>query len=156
MNTSSHAIGVLTQLARPAALDGVHTFPDTVRSSWERCITNYGLQPDRVPEARILEGDAYKDVLGPLDELLMVARPEVDRLYSRLESQDYLVSLAQRDGVLVALRCPEALLSRVTSHHLILGSVWGESHQGTNGIGTCIQERQAVSVVMGDHFGSHL
>lgn len=156
MNMSSHANGVLTQLGRPAAVDGVHPFSSTVRASWERCVASYGLQPDDVPEAHVLGGDEYKDVLGPLGDLLCVAKPEVDRLFARLASHDYLVSLAQRDGVMVALRCPDSLLSRVTSHHLILGSVWDEAHQGTNGIGTCVKEKQALSVVMDDHFGSHL
>lgn len=156
MNMSSHANGVLAHLSRPAPLDRLHSFSDTVRASWERCITAHGLQPDDVPEARVLGADEYKDVVEPLRDILMVAQPEVDRLFARLACHDYFVSLAQRDGVLVALRCPDALLSRVTNHHLILGSVWDEAHQGTNGIGTCIREKQALSVVMEDHFGSHL
>ncbi|WP_176053189.1 sigma-54-dependent Fis family transcriptional regulator [Paraburkholderia caribensis] len=156
MNMSSHANGVLTQLGQPPAAGGVHPFSNTVRASWERCVGHYGLQPDDVPEARVLGGDEYNDVMGPLRDLLCVAKPEVDRLFSRLASHDYLVSLAQRDGVMVALRCPDSLLSRVTDHHLILGSVWDEAHQGTNGIGTCLKEKQALSVVMDDHFGSHL
>ncbi len=151
MGADNHADEVLATLAL-----GDQAAPAQIVASWKRCVQEYGLEPHKVAYPTIVSSGELKDVRAPIDDLIALASPEVERLFGRLSDHGYIVSLTDGNGVTVMFRSPMPLVSRCTQSGVLLGAVWSEQSQGTNGIGTCIRERKPISVVMEDHFGSKL
>jgi len=125
-----------------------------ITRSWQRCVAKYGLEPHRTPPPTILTQTELKDFRAPIADLIGIARGEIDRLFARIGQSDYIVLLTDTKGIAVDFRCPDALLKDARSTGLYLGSIWAEMDQGTNGVGTCLQEHRPLSVVMGDHFST--
>ncbi|MBN9430108.1 MAG: sigma-54-dependent Fis family transcriptional regulator [Burkholderiales bacterium] len=148
----------MNAVARGAAGGAVNVAgeDDLIASSWSRCVDRHRLQPDRVRPPTVLSSTELKDHSVPLQDLIASSVGELERLFDRLAEQDYLVMLTDADGVAVTFRCHDRLLDQCLATSVLPGSVWSEESQGTNGIGLCIQERQAASVVMNDHFASKL
>ena len=117
-------------------------------------MARYGLEPHRLSAPNILSRNELKDYREPVDELVGVARAELDRLFARLIDQDYVVLLTDANGVTVDFRCRRELIDEARASGLYLGAVWSENSQGTNGVGTCIHARDALSIVMDDHFST--
>jgi transcriptional regulator of acetoin/glycerol metabolism len=104
----------------------------------------------------VLSTSEVADYRRPIDDLVSLARDEVDRLFLRLRDHDYVVTLADGGGVTLLMRCAEKQLDACRATNLLIGSVWAEESQGTNGIGTCIKQSEPVSIVMGEHFSADL
>jgi transcriptional regulator of acetoin/glycerol metabolism len=127
-----------------------------ILNSWQRCLVNHHLEPDRVPEPEVLTQAEFGLVKAPTDELAALSRGEINRLYRHLADHVHLLMLADATGTLMMLRCDAALETECSSAHILPGSMWNEESQGTNGVGLCVREQAAVSVVMGDHFATRL
>ena len=125
-------------------------------ASWRRCLTEYGLTPDRVPPAAVLTQRELTGSRAPVDELIAIATAELLRLFDHLDGSDYIMMLTDANGVTVSTHLSASLREQARSTRSVLGSIWTEESQGTNGIGTCLKERAPLSVVMTDHFGIRL
>ncbi|MFO1150845.1 MAG: sigma-54-dependent Fis family transcriptional regulator [Alsobacter sp.] len=145
-----HADRILDAIRRPA--DSVAP----VIQSWRRCVETYGLNPHGLPRPIVLSTTEVADFRRPIDDLVSLARDEVDRLFLRLRDHGYVVTLADGGGVTLLMRCAETQLEACRATNLLIGSVWSEESQGTNGIGTCITQNEPVSIVMGEHFSADL
>jgi sigma-54 dependent transcriptional regulator, acetoin dehydrogenase operon transcriptional activator AcoR len=156
MNAISHAEVVLSTLAGNTAFDKAQPQRSRIVASWGRCVEKYGLEPDKVSFPTIVTAGELKDYRAPIDDLIALATPEVDRLFERFAQHDYLVSMTDTNGVMVLFRSREPYIGDCARSGVVLGSVWSEESQGTNGIGTCIKERSPISVVMDNHFGESL
>ena len=155
MRASEHANALMTALARPApALAAELAAP--IRASWLRCVGEHRLEPDRVPQPQVLTRAELDTIRDPIGELTHLSRGELDRLFLQLAEQAHVVMLTDATGVAVAHRCDDTLLGECTAARIVPGSVWSEASQGTNGIGLCVREQRALSVVMDDHFASRL
>ncbi|MGM0583087.1 MAG: sigma-54-dependent Fis family transcriptional regulator [Pseudomonadota bacterium] len=124
-----------------------------ILASWRRCLEEHALQPDRIGPPDTLTGAELKDILTPIEQLVRIAEPEMERLHARLADSDYVVSLATSQGVTVSYRCDRKLSTEMRAYGLDPGTIWREESQGTNGIGTCARTGRALSVVADDHFG---
>ncbi|WP_026873104.1 sigma-54-dependent Fis family transcriptional regulator [Inquilinus limosus] len=133
----------------PSTGDG----PVVVRS-WQRCVASYGLEPHHTPPPTILTQSELKGFRAQSDDLIAVARGEVDRLFSRIGPSDYIVLLTDAAGITIDFRCPAALQDDARQNGLYLGAIWSETEQGTNGVGTCLYEHRPLSIVMDDHFST--
>jgi transcriptional regulator of acetoin/glycerol metabolism len=134
---------------------GISKQQDVIAASWRRCVEGYGLEPHRLPAPTVLSNMELQEFRGPIDDLVTLARPELDRLFSRLCDHDYVLLFTDTHGVAVDFRCEASLLDEARRTGLYLGSMWAENSQGTNGVGTCLHERNPLSIVMGDHFAIH-
>jgi transcriptional regulator of acetoin/glycerol metabolism len=134
---------------------GVSRQQDVIAASWRRCVEGYGLEPHRLPAPTVLSNAELKEFRGPIDDLVTLARPELDRLFGRLCDHDYVLLFTDTHGVAVDFRCDASLLDEARRTGLYLGSMWAENSQGTNGVGTCLHEGNPLSIVMGDHFATH-
>ncbi len=134
---------------------GVSKQQDVIAASWRRCVEGYGLEPHRLPAPTVLSNAELKEFRDPIDDLVTLARPELDRLFGRLCDHDYVLLFTDTHGVAVDFRCEAGLLDEARRTGLFLGSVWAENSQGTNGVGTCLHERNPLSIVMDDHFATH-
>ncbi len=134
----------------PAALATCGT--DCV-ASWRRCLTQYGLEPHRVAPASVLTRRELSESRQPIDDLIAIAVAELRRMFDHLVGSDYIVMLTDANGVTVNTHLDASLREEARSSRSVLGSVWTEESQGTNGIGTCLKEGTPLSIVMTDHFG---
>ena len=129
---------------------------DHIVTSWRRCLTDYGLKPDRVPQALVLSAGELRPIRESLEDLLVVADAELRRLLIHLQESDYILTMTNAQGVVVLARYAASLRGAVELARTVAGSVWSEEYQGTNGVGTCLKEGAPLSVVMDDHFGVQL
>jgi transcriptional regulator of acetoin/glycerol metabolism len=149
MSDSAHIAKVLACVRAGAAAAEVST---VVAASWRRCVSEYRLEPHRTPQPKILTAGELKDFRAPLDDLIGLARDEIDRLFARIGPQDYVVLLSDGNGVTVDTRCGSALIGEARRNGLYEGAIWAEAEQGANGVGTCLHEARPLSIVMDEHF----
>ncbi|MFT3800960.1 MAG: sigma-54-dependent Fis family transcriptional regulator [Burkholderiaceae bacterium] len=143
-----------TLTAAAAADDGA--IAPVIRRSWTRCLDEYRLEPDRVPDPPVMTVAEYDVARAPTDELAALSNGEIDRLFRQLAGHVHLLMLADARGTLMAMRCEPALRLACEAARILPGSIWDEASQGTNGVGLCIREERPVSVVMSDHFATRL
>lgn len=157
MNNSVHSRNVTATLKRAghgAQVNHPHT--SRIVASWERCVERYGLEPYRVAFPTIVTRNELKTYQEQIEDLIAAAMPEVDRLFNRFVEHDYIVSMTDGNGVTVLFRSQDPQVGKCTNSGLMLGAIWSEEMQGTNGLGTCIAEAKPISIVMDNHFDERL
>jgi transcriptional regulator of acetoin/glycerol metabolism len=123
-----------------------------IACSWNRCLHEFGLDPDSGPPVSRVDSGDLKTRRERLGHLLTVARGEMAGLYLQLAGSGFSVLLADPDGVVLDLIGDQAFSDGTAAYGLAQGSHWGERHQGTNSMGTCVVERQPVLVHHDEHF----
>lgn len=152
-----HAERVLAVLGgRGLVASPAGSLAPSVLASWRRCVDRHGLEPHRQRSLEVVTAVELREVLSPIEELVEIATPDIDRLFARVASVGAIVTLNDGAGRTLLLRCTSAMAREVGAAGLHLGSIWSESSQGTNGIGVCLEEQSPISVVATDHFCSHL
>src|SRR5262245_61077632 len=122
--------------------------------SWHRCVTEHHLDPNVASAPNILterEVAARREVFNTI---LPLAQEGIDRLYAIVRQLDYVVLLCNTEGIALHHRGNQTMADQFKHWGVWLGGVWSEHIEGTNGIGTCIVERQPVSVHCAQHFRS--
>ena len=148
---SRHARQVIdvTQ-GRPQGCD-----PSIVRS-WQRCLEDYHLDPAQTIAPTVLEQGRILEGRERLQQVLKIAGHEMNSLHQQLSGAGHAVLLTDARGVI--LNCVTAPSERKVFEQagLWLGADWSEAREGTNGIGTCLVERQALTIHQDEHFrGRH-
>ena len=82
----------------------------------------------------------------------MVATPRLDRLFSLVGQSGCAVLLTDSEGVVLDQRVNESDADVFASWGLWSGANWSEAREGTNGIGTCLEERRQVIIHRDEHF----
>ena len=131
--------------------NGIHADVDVIES-WRRCIDNYGLEPDQTSAPNILDASKFKQVSDSLEDLLIAATPEMERLFSFLSGNHYFVTLTAQNGVMLDFLVSAELEEICREFSLIPGSVWNEDVHGTNGISTCLQTQTSLTILKQEHF----
>ncbi|RWR22975.1 sigma-54-dependent Fis family transcriptional regulator [Sinirhodobacter populi] len=125
-----------------------------VADSWKRCLSDYNLDPDRVPRAAVLTHSEMRELADRHHEMIGIAEPEVERLFTRLVDSEYLVSFASPEAVMMLFRCDYPFMDNMSGFGVQPGSVWVEERQGTNGVGTCLRTGRSIAIAGGEHYGS--
>ena len=125
---------------------------EEVATSWRRCLTAHHLDPEMLAAPHIITEKEIKDSREPLRNVILHAQEELDRLYAIVGPQQYVVLLCDRDGVAIHHRGDESLADTYKDCGIWLGGVWSEQIEGTNGIGTCINDQRPTMVHRGQHF----
>ena len=123
-----------------------------IKDSWTRCTEEHGLEPDKPALVNVLTTREVNQHSSKLDALLYEAKPELGNLYLRLRDFDYLLTLTDNQGVTLAHMIPPNLEKIARERSFYNGSIWDEIQQGTNGVGTALASKQAISIVRNDHF----
>ena len=150
---SRHAHQVLTVANGQAS--GPGSDPSIARS-WLRCLEDYHLDPAQVQAPVVLEHGRLLESRERLHQVLQIADTEMNSLHQQLSGAGHAVLLTDARGVI--LNCVTAPTERRIFERagLWLGADWSEAREGTNGIGTCLVERQALTIHQGEHFrGRH-
>jgi transcriptional regulator of acetoin/glycerol metabolism len=125
---------------------------DRLLKSWRRSLEDYGLDPGRPGEPRILPASRLRERLEPLDAFMRIARHGVRRLHEQVRDANYIVLLTDAQGIALDFMGTPALDKPLRRAGLYLGSNWSESSQGTCGIGTAIVDRAPILIHKDEHF----
>ncbi|MHC8405603.1 sigma-54-dependent Fis family transcriptional regulator [Pseudomonas sp. TMB3-21] len=152
---SRHARQVLTVTQGKSHLHGPGSDPSIARS-WLRCLEDYHLDPAQTMAPTVLEHGRVLESRERLQQVLQIAGSEMSSLHQQLFGAGHAVLLTDARGVI--LNCVTAPAERKIFERagLWLGADWSEACEGTNGIGTCLVERQSLTIHQDEHFrGRH-
>ena len=152
---SRHAQQVLTVTQGKNQLHGPGSDPSIARS-WLRCLEDYHLDPALAMAPTVLEHGRVLESRERLQQVLQIAGGEMNSLHQQLSGAGHAVLLTDARGVI--LNCVTAPTERKIFERagLWLGADWSEACEGTNRIGTCLVERQALTIHQDEHFrGRH-
>jgi transcriptional regulator of acetoin/glycerol metabolism len=126
----------------------------TVGISWQRCLNEFKLDPAVEYAPTVLDETRIKDLQAEHDELVQIARAEMDSLYEQISGSGYALLLADTSGVILCEKIDPSLRRMFIQAGLIVGAEWSEKREGTNGIGTCAAESRPITIHQSDHFRS--
>ena len=152
---SRHAQQVLTVTRGQDLAQGPGSDPSIARS-WLRCLEDYHLDPALSIAPTVLEHGRLLESRERLQQVLHIAGSEMNSLHQQLSGAGHAVLLTDARGVI--LNCVTAPSERKIFERagLWLGADWSEACEGTNGIGTCLVERQSLTIHRDEHFrGRH-
>ncbi len=128
----------------------------SIARSWLRCLEDYHLDPAQTIAPTVLEHGRLLESRERLQQVLSIAGNEMNSLHQQLSGAGHAVLLTDARGVI--LNCVTAPSERKIFERagLWLGADWSEASEGTNGIGTCLVERQSLTIHRDEHFrGRH-
>ena len=152
---SRHAQQVLT-VARGQDLSHGPASDPSIARSWLRCLQDHHLDPALSIAPTVLEHGRLLESRERLHQVLQIAGSEMNSLHQQLSGAGHAVLLTDARGVI--LNCVTAPSERRIFERagLWLGADWSEACEGTNGIGTCLVERQSLTIHRDEHFrGRH-
>jgi len=123
-----------------------------IQSSWRRCVHQYGLDPARMQEARILPQMRLREHQQRIDDFTRIARHGLETLYGQVGGIGYVVLLTDADGVTVDYLGNANTDTALRRAGLYLGAEWSENGAGTCAVGTALATGQALTVHQADHF----
>nr|MDA3835568.1 sigma 54-interacting transcriptional regulator [Spirochaetales bacterium] len=126
---------------------------DIIRS-WTRSSCEYHIDPGTRERPKILSRNELKTYQEPLDQFLWIAKAGLGNLYQQLSALDYVVVLADANGVNIEFKANKSYATELKKAGVYLGSVWSEENEGTNGVGVCIKTRKPIVIHRSDHFKS--
>jgi sigma-54 dependent transcriptional regulator, acetoin dehydrogenase operon transcriptional activator AcoR len=126
----------------------------SVGISWRRCLNDFNLDPAVDYQPTVVDQTRIKDLQAEHDELVQIARAEMDSLYEQISGSGYALLLADTSGVILCEKIDPTLKRMFIQAGLIVGAEWSEKREGTNGIGTCAAESRPITIHQSDHFRS--
>ncbi len=125
-----------------------------VAASWCRSAIHHGLDPAQGRAVERVSGSDLARLREANGALLAAATPVLDSLFGSVGRTGCCVILADTTGVVLEARSGAGDAALFDAVGLTLGGQWSEAAEGTNGIGTCLVEERAVSILKGEHFAS--
>lgn len=124
-----------------------------VLDSWRRCVETYGMDPARSEAAHIVTDAELRRHREQAERLIATARSGLHALFRQVAGQNYVLLLADAEGVCVDFFGDPRFEDELRQAGLYLGSDWSENLAGTCGVGSCLVTGEAVTIHQGDHFG---
>ncbi len=154
---SHHTGQVLTLAQHDAPVAGPFAGPaadPSIARSWLRCLRQHGLDPADASAPAVLEAARLRERREQLQPMLRIADGEMHSLHRQLAGNGHVVVLTDADGVILDCIADHAERALFRQAGLWSGVDWSEACEGTNGIGTCVVERQALTIYQDEHFRS--
>ena len=145
--TGDHVARVMGTLS-----SGTEAARSRLAASWQRSWLKHGLDPSAPPVERAPDTDRLRDQRQALDQVLAVAAPKLDDLYAMIGHCGCGILLTDSEGLVLDARAGAADAEVFRAWGLAPGVDWSEAAQGTNGIGTCIAERRALTIHRDQHY----
>jgi transcriptional regulator of acetoin/glycerol metabolism len=123
--------------------------------SWERCFSDYQLEPEDKREGVVLTSHELKNHQQLMGDYFKIAADGVQSFGNALNQAGLAVLLADSQGVTVAKRLPYGEIDLFKANGFVLGSCWNEKLAGTNAIGTSLVEKKPLIVHGQEHYSSH-
>jgi transcriptional regulator of acetoin/glycerol metabolism len=126
--------------------------PDELSRCWSRARA-LGASPfDAQPEDHLLRGDALRLRSEPVALLHRLGDSIVHAAAARVSARDYVLLLANAEGVVIETVGGGAFAETARRVRLIEGACWNERSRGTNAIGTAAERNVPVAVHGRAHF----
>jgi len=120
---------------------------------WDRSRA-LGASPDGIPpDDGMVRGAALRDRVEALAPLEAMAVAVLGRAIGSVAQRDFLLLLADPEGVVVSTAGGGAFATTARDVRLIAGANWSERTRGTNAIGTAAVVNRELEVHGGAHFG---
>ena len=123
-----------------------------VKRSWLRCVDEYGLDPDSNVLPPIVSRQELIARKARAADLVAFADAEIEHLHRQLAGSGHTIILTDVDGVLLSFWGDTTFMGAASRTGLLPGAVWSERYGGTNGMGTCLAEREPLIVHREQHF----
>ena len=123
-----------------------------ISKSWRRCFAKYGLDPGNQQEPEVVELQSLREHQERLGNLLQLAKVEMANLYQQVAGSGHSILLTDESGMIMHYTSDPSFDSTAANNSLKEGAVWSEQLQGTNGMGTCLAERQPLIIHQNEHF----
>lgn len=150
--SQQHIDRVVRETRCDAAVEGEVPDNDIIKQSWRRCVQQHNLDPEHPEPARILPAQEVLEHKDQIDEFLHVARIGMEAFYKHVANLDYVLLLADAEGITVDFIGDKKHDKSLKKAGLYLGSDWNEAHAGTNGVGTCLRTAESLICHQTDHF----
>jgi transcriptional regulator of acetoin/glycerol metabolism len=121
-----------------------------IGDSWIRCM-NYGVNPyDGKGHVR---HSNIKELIDKNNELISVARPIMESIYSMVRGSGFALFLTDKDGYIVDVIGDNDIMKRIEELNFLKGELWSETVVGTNAIGTALYLGKPVQTIGAEHYG---
>lgn len=148
-----HTQQVLTLAQGNAQLAGP-AIDSSVARSWLRCLEEHQLDPTQSTQSVVIDHTSLRERREQMQQLLDICSNEMNSLHRQLAGSGCAVLLTDAEGVVLNCVTEQAEKRTFEQAGLWLGADWSESCEGTNGIGTCLVERQPLTIHQNEHFYS--
>ena len=122
-----------------------------ISDSWSRC-REFGLRASGKPTEAVLSSDKFRLILEQNEGVRHIVLPELELLYNQIAGTNFMVAYADSDGVVLDSIQDDDFQAGEGGKAVVPGSVWKESHRGTNALGLAIHSRRPAIVAGRDHF----
>jgi transcriptional regulator of acetoin/glycerol metabolism len=124
----------------------------SVAQSWTRCLNEFRLDPAHFVMPPILTQQELAARRDAASDLIACSKLEMTTLYQQLADPELAVVLVDAEGVIVHQVSSVPFGEAVAADGLRVGALWSEREAGTNGMGTCLAERECIAVYQHEHF----
>ena len=125
---------------------------EPISRSWQRSLLKHGLDPHATNEVEVLSSSEMRLQLQQQEDYLNIARQGLTGLSKRIADAGYSVVLTDATGLTLATNLPNREKVRSKESGLLIGARWAEDQVGTNGIGTCLIEKESIIIHRDEHF----
>ncbi|MGB1356377.1 MAG: sigma-54-dependent Fis family transcriptional regulator [Candidatus Puniceispirillaceae bacterium] len=122
-----------------------------IADSWSRC-REFGLRASGRPVEAVLSKEKFQLVMEKNESVRHLVLPELELLYNQIAGTNFMVAYADGGGVVLDSIQDDDFQAGEGGKAVIPGSVWIESHRGTNALGLAIHNRRPAIVAGRDHF----
>ena len=127
-----------------------------IESSWQRCKDKYKIAPQCAIELCALTEREIQEKRQPLERLLSDSRGIFERIRRVAKQSGYSVLITNAEGVTVKAFTDSDHGVALQSKGIRQGTLWQEAMVGTNGLGTCLEEKRPITVDAHEHYGRNL
>lgn len=127
-----------------------------IESSWQRCKEKYKIAPQRPIELCALTEQEIQEKREPLEQLLGNSQGIIEKIRRVARQSGYSVLIGNAEGVTVKAFTDSDHGSALHSKGIRQGTLWQEAIAGTNGLGTCLEEKRPITVDASEHYGTNL
>ncbi|CAM2196229.1 sigma-54 dependent transcriptional regulator, acetoin dehydrogenase operon transcriptional activator AcoR [Paraburkholderia kururiensis] len=125
---------------------------ESVAQSWARCMNEYHLDPSRFVTPPVLTDYELRSRREALRDLIACSKLEMTTLYQQLADPELAVVLVDAQGAILHQVSSVPFAESVAADGFRVGALWSEREAGTNGMGTCLAERDCIAVCQHEHF----
>ncbi|WP_434115551.1 sigma-54-dependent Fis family transcriptional regulator [Paraburkholderia caffeinilytica] len=125
---------------------------EPVAQSWARCMNEFQLDPSRFVVPPILTDYELSSRREAMGDLIACSKLEMTTLYQQLADPELAVVLVDAGGMIVHQVSSVPFAEAVAADGFRVGALWSEREAGTNGMGTCLAERDCIAVCQHEHF----
>ena len=121
-----------------------------IADSWIRC-RKYNVDPYN-GKGNVKHPNIDK-LINKNSELVSVARPVIESIYSMVRGSGFALFLVDKDGYIIDVIGDKDIMERVEELNFLKGELWSEKVVGTNAIGTALYLNKPVQTIGAEHYG---